>query len=172
MNRVTESDVRTELEPDEPDYQHAARLGPGALPVLERLVMRSRDQVETVLAAKAAYLAGLIAADSSGSALKESTRVLSEAAAHPDPRVRLSVAHVMRFLPAHDSEDVLARLIDDMDSSVRKFSLLSVKPEVGPEVRASVKQRLFDADPDVRHAAEGVMDRVFHDVHGQGLQAE
>ena len=52
---VTMKDVRTQLEPDEPDYAKAAQLGADAIPYLKELV----NGPDTMLASKAAYLAVL-----------------------------------------------------------------------------------------------------------------
>ena len=59
---VTMKQVRAALDPEEPDYEKAAKLGPEALPHLEKLISRKDPN----LASKAASLAGMIFVARSG----------------------------------------------------------------------------------------------------------
>ena len=79
---VNMKQVRAALEPEEPNYDKAAKLGADALPHLGRLV-RGDD---AMLASKAAYLAGLIDSD-------KSPAVLEQAAASDVPAVRESMKY-------------------------------------------------------------------------------
>ncbi|OLR95397.1 hypothetical protein [Actinokineospora bangkokensis] len=69
------------------DYDDAAALGPQAVPHLSTLVAGA----DTVLAAKALYLAGVIG----GPAAKA---LLDAAAGHPDPIVRIAASAALRTM--------------------------------------------------------------------------
>jgi hypothetical protein len=108
---ITEAQVRTYLDVDEPNYQAAASaLGPEALPVLERLV----QDADALLASKAAYLASLIPGEASA-------RVLERAARSEHPTVRVAAAAGLQRRP-DVSEDVAAALIEDVDPGVRQIA--------------------------------------------------
>ena len=70
---VTMEKVRAALDPEEPDYEKAAKLGPEALPHLEKLIARKDPN----LASKAASLAGMIKDE-------RAVRVVEKAAKHED----------------------------------------------------------------------------------------
>jgi HEAT repeat protein len=125
---VTMEQVRKALDPDEPDYPKAARLGPDALPHLDKLIS-GRDPG---LASKAASLAGLIKDDRAGP-------VLEKAARSKDARVRVAAAGSAGNLPAPAASRVLAALVTDDDVGVQKVALRSVPREATPELRTSVE---------------------------------
>ena len=108
-------DVRSVLEPEEPDYDEAAKMGSEALPHLEALV--KGDDIE--LAAKAASLAGIIAAEGR-------MAVLNIAAKSHDPVVRVAAAGAARDLSDADASQVLETLVGDADEGVQKTALKSV----------------------------------------------
>ena len=93
---VTLQQVRAYLDADEPAYQEAARLGVDALPHLETLV----ESPDTLLAAKAAYLAGLIDG-------ARSLPVLTRAARSADRLVRSAAAATAAHLPPETAASVL-----------------------------------------------------------------
>src|ERR671915_2448035 len=99
---VTMKKVRSALDPEEPDYQQIADLGPEALPHLEVLV----NSGDTMLASKAAYLASLIkdakAAD-----------IVGTAARSDDPAVRVAAAAAASNLPSSGASAVLFDLVRD-----------------------------------------------------------
>lgn len=128
---VTMEQVRAVLDPEEPDYDATAQLGPGALPHLEELV-RSGDRM---LASKAAYAASLIGDD-------DSENVVKAAAQSEDPVVRVAAAAATTNLSAALSSDVLVGLVEDPDAGVRKVALQSVPDE--PSAQLS---RTLDALP-------------------------
>src|SRR4051812_22614096 len=97
---VTMEQVRKALDPEEPDYAKATKLGPDALPHLQKLI-QGRDPG---LASKAASLAGMIGGEQAGA-------VLEKAAGHRDVRVRVAAAHSAQHLPAAAASQVLATLV-------------------------------------------------------------
>jgi hypothetical protein len=121
---VTMQQVRAALDPEEPDYNQAAQLGPDAIPHLESLV-RGPDPM---LASKAAYLASLIQ-DS------RSVTILKEAGLSKYPEVRIAAAAGARNLPAPAASDVLLSLVSDHDIGVRMRSLKSVPIDATPVLR-------------------------------------
>jgi hypothetical protein len=112
---VSEAQVRAYLEPEEPNYQAAAGLGPDALPVLERLV---RD-ADPLLASKAAYLASLIPDD-------RADRVLEVAARSEHATVRVAAAAGLEKRP-EPPEDAVVDLMSDRDEGVRKVAMRATK---------------------------------------------
>jgi HEAT repeat protein len=132
---VTMQQVRAHLDPDEPDYNQAARLGPDALPHLEALV-RGGD---AMLASKAASLAGLIADP-------RSADVLAYAAQSPHAAVRVAAAAAVAHLPTTAAAPVLRALLSDPDGEVRRIALESVHPDAGPELQPALEKIAVD-DP-------------------------
>lgn len=112
---VTMQQVLDALNPEEPNYHIAAKLGPDAIPHLENLV-KSR---EPMLASKAAYLASLIQD-------KGAADVLKAAAKHGNPIVRVAAAAGVRNLDPAAASEVLTLLKDDQDAGVRKRAMKSV----------------------------------------------
>ena len=106
---------------DEPNYPGAAKeLGPEALPYLERIITGDH----TGLAAKAAYLAGLIGTP-------ESLSVLDKAARSSEPAMRIAAASAARHLSTDQSDSLLLQLVDDADGGVRKWLAVRVQCDVG-----------------------------------------
>jgi HEAT repeat protein len=132
---VTMQQVRAHLDPDEPDYSQAARLGPDALPHLEALV-RGGD---AMLASKAASLAGLIAD-------ARSADVLAYAAQSPHAAVRVAAAAAVAHLPAPTATPVLRSLLSDPDAEVRRIALESIGPDAGPGLQSALEKIAAD-DP-------------------------
>lgn len=108
---VTMQQVLAELDPDEPDYEKAAKLGSEALPHLEVLVKKD----DALLASKATYLASLIHD-------KASIAVLDSAARSVHPEVRVAAAYGSRNLDIPEVKRVLEVLRDDQDENVRNIS--------------------------------------------------
>jgi HEAT repeat protein len=134
---VTIQDVLALIDLDEIDYPAAARqLGPEALPLLEELA----EGGDTMLAAKAVYLASLIS--DPGSA-----RIMERAAQHPDARVRVAAAGGLRNLPEQDVEPHIDGLLQDSDIGVRKVALQSAAAFDSPAMITRV-QRLGERDPE------------------------
>jgi HEAT repeat protein len=126
---VTMKQVRAALDPEEPDYEKAAKLGPQALPHLEKLIARKDPH----LASKAASLAGMIKDE-------KAARVVEKAAKHEDARVRVAAAHSAQYLPPEDASRVLTTSLSDRDVGVQKVALKSVPRKLTPELRAKIEQ--------------------------------
>ena len=127
---VTMDQVRSFLDPDEPDYPEAARqLGPDALPHLQTLVMGN----DPLLASKAAYLAGLI-----GTA--QSSAVVTSAAQSTYPEVRVAAAAAARHLPAPQAGTILSTALADSDVGVRKVALRSAAAVRTPGLKHRVQE--------------------------------
>jgi HEAT repeat protein len=125
---VTMEQVRAALDPEEPDYEQAAKLGPEALPHLERLISRKDPH----LASKAASLAGMIDDE-------RAARVVEKAAKHEDARVRVAAAYSAQYLSAEDASRVLTTALSDRDVGVQKVALKSVPKELTPELRSKIE---------------------------------
>jgi len=107
--------VRAALDPEEPDYPGAVKsLGPDALPHLERII--TGDQ--TGLAAKAAYLAGLIGTD-------KCIPAMNKAAASGQAVVRLAAAAAAQYMPDEYRDSLVLQLVDDADVGVQKVAMKS-----------------------------------------------
>lgn len=111
---VTMDQVRSCLDPDEPNYEAARHLGPDALPHLQTLVVGNNP----LLASKAAYLAGQLSTS-------QSSVVVALAAQSPYPEVRVAAAAAARHLPAPQAGTVLCTVLADSDVGVRKVALQS-----------------------------------------------
>jgi HEAT repeat protein len=147
---VTMKEVRAALDPEEPDYAKAAKLGPQALPHLEKLIARK----DPGLASKAASLAGMIESE-------KAAQVLEKAAKHRDVRVRVAAAHSARHLPKPDASRILAKLMGDKDVGVQKVALKSVpRGKLDDELRSSVetlaKQK---GEPGIQNLSKEVLAR-------------
>jgi hypothetical protein len=111
MMAVTMKNIRAALDPEEPDYQEAAKLGAPALPHLEALVTSD----DAMLASKATYLASLIK--------NKKSAAIVERAAHSDvPAVRVAAAAAASNLAAPEADTVLVALVGDPDPGVRKVA--------------------------------------------------
>jgi HEAT repeat protein len=146
---VTMQQVRAALDPDEPRYGEASRLGPESLPHLQDLVSGSAG---TGLAAKAAYLASLVEG-------ADAVQVVTDAAASTDPIVRAAAAGALQNLSAADQVSVARTLLDDDDSGVRKTALASLAASprdlsASPLLELVDQVRQRDNQPYLRELAE------------------
>ncbi len=108
--------VRDALEAEEPDYAMlAVDFGPPALPHLEQLT-RSPD---IRIAAKAVYLAAMIAGPLSAS-------ILQTAAQLSDPRMRIAATAAAIDLGAPAAREIWKLLLTDPDPGVKRLVLTSV----------------------------------------------
>jgi hypothetical protein len=147
---VTLQEVINQLDREEPDYVQAAQLGAEALPHLGLLIQGS----DLGLAAKAAYLAGIINAG-------QSAAVLEIASRHPEAIVRVTAAASAKHLTSIPTSLAIA-LLNDTDTGVRKWVLKTL------EVRqpAGIKTQLEDImnnDPD-----SGLRDRARQIINHYG----
>jgi HEAT repeat protein len=111
---VSMEDVRRVLDPEEPNYEAAAKLGTEALPHLQALVAGK----DSMLASKAAYAASML----QGAAGED---VVRTAARSHDLVVRVAAAAAARNLPPEAASDVLAELVDDEDPGISKVARAS-----------------------------------------------
>jgi len=112
---VTMKDVRAALDPEEPNYERAAKLGAEALPHLQKLVSSG----DSMLASKATYLASLIKDE-------KSPDIVASAARSDDPAVRVAAAAAASNLTAAGASPILEELVGDADAGVRKVARTSV----------------------------------------------
>jgi HEAT repeat protein len=143
MMAVTMKDVRAALDPEEPDYPKAAKMGAGALPHLEVLVSSG----DMMLASKAAYLASLIKG-------AKSADIVRAAAQSDEPAVRVAAAAAASNLAASGASDVLVELVGDPDPGVRKVARAAVpgKPT------AKLSKRLRDLGDEGDAVSESASD--------------
>ena len=147
---VTMKDVRAALDPEEPDYKKAAKLGPQALPHLEKLI----DRKDPGLASKAASLAGMIKSE-------KAAQVVEKAAKHRDVRVRVAAAHSAQHLPKPDASRILVKLVGDRDVGVQKVALKSVpRGKLDDDLRASVENLAKQkGEPGIQNLSKEVLAR-------------
>ena len=126
---VTMKDVRAALDPEEPDYEKAAKLGREALPHLKVLV--STDD-NPLLASKATFLASLIKDT-------KSAEIVERAARSNDPTVRVAAATAASNLPVAGASAVLHELITDPDAGVRKVARKAVPTKPSPKLAEKLK---------------------------------
>jgi len=127
--------VRAALEPEEPDYPGAAKkLGTDALPHLEKII--TGDNLS--LAAKAAYLAGLIGTDKCLPAMEKAAR-------SSQPVIRIAAAAAARHLPDDYNDSLLLQLIDDADFGVRKVAIQSAPASMSEALRSRVEAHAKEA---------------------------
>lgn len=124
---VTMKAVLEVLEPDEPNYDKAASLGPDSLPHLRTLVQGD----DPMLAAKAAFAASLLEGD-------QGKDVVAAAAHSETASVRVAAAAAANNLPADSAAVVLMNLVDDSDPGVRKVALTSVPSDAPPQLSAKI----------------------------------
>jgi len=147
---VTMEKVRAALDPEEPDYEKAAKLGPEALPHLEKLISRKDPN----LASKAASLAGMIKDE-------RAARVVEKAAKHEDARVRVAAAYSAQHLPPEDASRVLTASLSDRDVGVQKVALRSVPRKLTPELRAKIESitKRKRVNPTIQNLSKEVLAR-------------
>ena len=133
---VTMDQVLSYLEPEEPNYAEAAKLGADALPLLKEII----DKSDSMLSSKAAYLVSLIKSD-------QSVSILEYAAQKKDPVVRIAVASGIRNLSEKDAGILLDKFIQDEDNGVRKVSLKSVAKFKSDQIKSKV-QKFIENDPE------------------------
>jgi len=147
---VTMQDVRSVLDPEEPDYEFAALLGPEALPHLETLVREG----DPMLASKAAYLAGLLDDE-------RSADVVNQASQSDSAAVRVAAAAAARHLSGSGASDVLISLLADSDPGVRTVALKSVPDSATGDLRALVEDiNASEGDDAVRELSSQVLRRL------------
>jgi len=150
---LTMVQVRAVLDPDEPEYVQAVKLGTEALPHLEKLV----KDADALLASKAVYLAALIQDE-------RSVRIVKEAAMREDPIVRVAAAAAARYLPCVPVSDILIPLVNDKDAGVQRVALESARADATAELRTSIERLTTDeSDPSIQRSAKQVLRRISFD---------
>ena len=111
---VRMAQVKAALEPEEPKYDEAAKLGADALPHLRKLVAGD----DPLMAAKATFLAGFIDAEGSSD-------VVALAAQSDEPMIRVAAANSAANVTDADST-IYEQLLADNDVGVRKAAVSSI----------------------------------------------
>jgi hypothetical protein len=125
---VSMKDVRAALDPDEPNYDEAARLGPEALPHLDALVSSG----DVMLATKATFLASLIKD-------AKAVEIVRKAAQSEAPAMRVAAAVAASNLTASGASDVLVDLVADPDPGVRKVARKAVPEKPSAKLTEQLK---------------------------------
>lgn len=148
---TTMKTIRKALDPEEPNYVEAQKIGPGALPHLKKLV----EGDDILLAAKATYLAGLIGT-------KESVEILNLASRNTIPEIRIAAAASVHNITQRDAANqILLRLLSDKDWGVCRIALKSTGPWVNLELIEHVENLRKNADQkEIREAAEKAIKRI------------
>ena len=139
-----EQRLRYQLLAEEPDYKKLARLGPRILPSLRKLI----ESQEVNVAAKATYLAGLVAGTKSLPVIQAATR--------GQPAIRAAAAAALRHVEQHPQSAVtLKRLLRDKDSGVRRLAVKSASAHATPAILNRLRrQASSDPAPAVRRQAK------------------
>jgi HEAT repeat protein len=125
---LTFEEVESAVRPVEPNYQYAARLGPDALPHLDRMIFGGED---ISLAVKATSLVGHIGDP-------RSAPILRRAALHEWPEVRSAAAHAAGYLNSEEAAGVLLPLLEDPHPAIRKLALRSASTTRSEALRDAV----------------------------------
>lgn len=142
---TTREELVAALEPDEVDYDRIVRyIGPEASSLLPELIAGDRLDI----AAKAVSLAGLLESD-------ERLSILETAARSPHGVVRVAAAAATASLPAREAEQLVPRLLDDADPSVRKLAIRAAAPvsQHAPVREALERVRAYDPVDALRESA-------------------
>ncbi|MBV8034856.1 hypothetical protein [Roseateles sp.] len=140
--------VKTWLDPEEPDYAAAARtLGAAALPALKQLI----GGADLALASKATYLASLIPHP-------DATTALRLAQGRSEPLMRVAAAAGIRNLaPAH-GEALFDALQHDPDAGVRKVALSAAATLTSPAMLQRLRAlSTSDPEPHLRELAGALL---------------
>ena len=135
---MTMDELRAQLSSIEPDESTYAGIGPDEVPLLRELL----DDDEAWLAARAVHALSRIDDPAAQDAL-------AEAAGKPRMEVRVAVATSSANMPAETSDQVLAGLLADDHSAVRKWAINAVSERNSAAVREQVTA-LAANEPDDR----------------------
>jgi HEAT repeat protein len=146
---ATIEEIRRELDKDELSYPAlAAAYGAAILPQLKAIVVEDVPR----LASKAAYLAGLLAGESSH-------EIVALAARSRHDVVRVSAAAAVASLPGHQAHDIAATLLGDADPGVRARAAKSAGKLGDAALNARIREMAAqDAESHVRALAAGLSD--------------
>lgn len=148
---LTIEEVRSALQAEEPRYgELAEKFGPEALPHLRELI----GGVDPLLASKATYLAAMIGRD-------EASPLVRQAAANPDPTVRVAAAAASKMFQDEIASEVLLPLVTDIDAGVQKVALRSTPRRPSLELYSRIETLgTHDKRDVIRKATRDAMDRV------------
>jgi hypothetical protein len=146
---VTHLQVVEFLACDEPNYAAATALGLGAL---DHIGVLARGE-DTMLAAKAVYLAALIDPLRALSTIAIATR-------RPEPAIRIAAVVAARRLPAIARHPIVASLLEDDHDGVARAALDSFDADIDGASRKLVQQLATSARAStVRNAAARALAR-------------
>ena len=144
LKEVTFAQVQAALDPDEPNYSEAAKLGTAALPHLDKLVR----EASPMLASKATYLAALIGGETAAD-------ILRHAAVHPNSIVKAAVASGARLLPNSTASHLLLLLLNDSNLNVRRAAIKAYSSNHDDVVRLRIENmQRNDPDAGIRTMAQ------------------
>ncbi len=138
--------VRAQLDREEPDYDHAATLGPEALPHLLHLV----EADDPGLATNATYLAGFIDVDTSAAVIERAVRSHHRV-------VQAAAAGALRAVTTVPPT-LAIELLGDHDTGVRNLTLKALQAKRPVSVHATVHE-VARNDPEMavrRRASQSV----------------
>lgn len=140
----TESELREQLSAIEPDDDTYRGIGPADIPTLRRLL----NDPEPWLAARAVHALSRIETE-------EAWHAIAIAAQDPRVDVRIATAVVTKGLPATARAAILAELLEDQNTGVRKFAIKAVTPEIAATLVERLRQiARDDTDQHLRVLAE------------------
>jgi HEAT repeat protein len=144
--QVTKKRVVAALKAD--DYSAAQQLGVDAIPDLRRIAKED----DLLMAAQAAYLAGLID-------VKESLGVIEIAARSRKTGVRVAAAAAAANLTQADPAPILMRLLRSRNPTVRRWALRSTASPPSEVLRPELaKIRAGDSLDELRAMAERILE--------------
>lgn len=148
---LTFEQVQAHLEPEEPNYKVAARLGPDAVEHLMAII----DQDDPWLAARAAYLAGLIG----------DVGAVARAAGSAHGSVRVAAAAVLPRLPQSPADGLVQQLINDPDIGVRKVVARAAATRPTEVTRAALSKMEQDDPESFLRELAGSLGRDIDGIH-------
>jgi HEAT repeat protein len=155
-------EIRRELDKDELDYPALAiAYGEAILPQLKAIVVEDVPR----LASKAAYLAGLLAGETSH-------EIVALAARSRHDVVRVSAASVVASLSTHHAVDIVTTLLQDADPGIRLMAVKSAGKIDDVALSARLREMVTqDADSHVRALAADLSNMPSADMT-EGVGAE
>jgi HEAT repeat protein len=132
------------INSDEPDYEKAQELGPEVVAPLSQLIQGK----DVLLAMKAVSLASRIKSE-------KVVDLLKQAAARPEPEIRVAVAGALGNVPGEQIDNLLNQLLDDKDFGVRKFAIAAFAATRIESAKGKVQSiAKSDPEPFLRNVAD------------------
>lgn len=144
---MTSAELRKKLSLIEPTEEMYSGISAQDVPALKQLL----EDKEEWIAARAIFSLSRLGTPAA-------VQVLAEAATDRRSQVRVSIAAAVSQRPIVLPDSALMKLLQDSESSVRKFATHAVKTDNGADAHAALKRiAADDAVPTVRdHAAESL----------------